>query len=537
MKITNLLKAVATAGAVSLLLGTAASAVTLNTMNGSEPGSIDPALASGDWENRIIGDYIEGLVAEDAKADAIPGQAESWDISEDGLVYTFHLRDGIQWSDGTPVTAADFEFGFRRLFDPATASEYAYLQFPIKGGSEIADGSMAPDSADFGVKAIDDKTLEITLEGPTPYFIQALTHYTAYPVPRHVVEANGADWTNVANVVGNGPFKIVEWVPGNYIKSVKSDTYYDAANVKIDEVYYYVQEDLNAAFNRYRAGEYDILTDLPNDQQAFVRDNLPGEGHFTPFAGIHYYVINQEREPFDDVNIRKALSISINREIIGPDIWGSGEPPAYGWVPPGTANYDVTPYMPDWAATAYGDRVAEAKALMEAAGYTAENPLRLQLRYNTNDNHLRLATAIAGMWKQINVEAELFNSETAVHYDALRAGDYDVGRAGWLLDYSDASNTLELLKGGKEGDMTSWGNNYGHYANAQFDDLLNQAAAEADLVKRADLLSQAEKIGMDEFGAIPLAYYLASNVVKPNISGFEDNPKDIHRTRWLTKTE
>ncbi len=167
MKITQLLKAATAAGAIALLMGGSASAVTLNTMNGSEPGSIDPHKASGDWENRIIGDYIEGLVAEDAHAEAIPGQAESWDVSADGLVYTFHLRSGIQWSDGTPVTAGDFEYAFRRLFNPATASEYAYLQYPIKGGSEIADGSMAVDSADFGVKSIDDKTLEITLEGPT----------------------------------------------------------------------------------------------------------------------------------------------------------------------------------------------------------------------------------------------------------------------------------------------------------------------------------------------------------------------------------
>jgi oligopeptide transport system substrate-binding protein len=539
MKITKLLKAVATAGALALFMGGTAGAVTLNTMNGSEPGSIDPHQASGDWENRIIGDYIEGLVAEDANADAIPGQAESWDISEDGLVYTFHLRDGIQWSDGTPVTAADFEYAFRRLFDPATASEYAYLQYPIKGGSEISDGSMAPDSADFGVKAIDDKTLEITLEGPTPYFLQALTHYTAYPVPRHVVEEHGDNWTNVENVVGNGPFNIVEWVPGNYVKSVKSETYYDAANVQIDEVYYYVQDDLAAAFNRYRAGEYDILTDLPFDQQQFVRDNLPGEGRFAPFAGIHYYVINQEKEPFNDVNVRKALSISINREIIGPDIWGSGEPPAYGWVPPGTANYEGVPqYMPEWASQPYEERVAEAKALMEAAGYTADNPLQLQIRYNTNDNHQRLAVAISAMWEQINVRTELFNAETPVHYDALRAGDFQVGRAGWLLDYSDPSNTLELLKTGtmQDGQM-NWGNNYGRYSNARVDELLDQAAAEADLLKRAQLLGEAEKIAMDEFGAFPLAYYLAANVVKPYIQGFVDNPKDIHRTRWLTKQE
>src|SRR5690606_38323591 len=205
---------------------------------------------------------------------------------------------------------------------------------------------------------------------------------------------------------------------GNYIRSEKNPDYYDAANVKIDEVYYYVQDDLAAAFNRYRAGEYDILTDLPFDQQQFVTDNLPGEGRFAPFAGIHYYVINQEKEPLDDVDIRKALSISINREIIGPDIWGSGEPPAYGWVPPGTANYEgVEQYMPDWAATPYDERVAEARALMEAAGYSADNPLQLQIRYNTNDNHQRLAVAISAMWEQIHVKTELFNAETPVHYD------------------------------------------------------------------------------------------------------------------------
>lgn len=539
MRIASLLKAAATAAAISLLMGTAASAVTLNTMNGSEPGSIDPHLASGDWEDRILGDYMEGLTTEDAEANAIPGQAESWDISEDGLVYTFHLRDGIQWSDGTPVTAADFEYAFRRLFDPATASEYAYLQYPIVGGSEINDGSMPVDSPDFGVKAIDDKTLEIRLEGPTPFFLQALTHYTAYPVPRHVIEEHGANWTQPANIVGNGAYKVVEWVPGNYVRSVKSETYYDAANVQIDEVYYYVQDDLAAAFNRYRAGEYDILTDLPFDQQQFVKDNLPGEGRFAPFAGIHYYVINQEVEPLDDVNVRKALSISINREIIGPDIWGSGEPPAYAWVPPGTANYEgVEPYMPDWASAPYEERVAEARALMEAAGYSADNPLQLQIRYNTNDNHQRLAVAISAMWEQIHVRTELFNAETPVHYDALRAGDYQIGRAGWLLDYSDPSNMLDLLKTGtmQEGTM-NWGNNYGRYSNPEFDSLVEQASTEFDLEARAKLLGQAEKIAMDEFAAIPLAYYLAANVVKPNIEGFVDNPRDVHRTRWLRKTE
>lgn len=539
MKITNVLRSLAIAGALSVAAVGSAQAVTLNMMNGAEPGTLDPHKASGDWQNRIIGDYIEGLVAEDATAEPIPGQAESWEVSDDGLVYTFTLRDGISWSDGTPVTAGDFEFAFRRLFNPATAAEYAYLQYPIKGGSEMAEGSIAPDSADFGVKAIDDKTLEITLEGPTPFFLGALTHYTAYPVPRHVIEEHGDDWTNPANIVSNGPYTVTEWVPGSYVRSVKSETYYDKDSVQIDEVYYYVQDDLAAAFNRYRAGEYDILTDLPADQQAVVRDTMPGEGRFAPFQGIHYYVINQEKAPFDDARVREALSISINREIIGPAIWGSGEPPAYAWVPPGTGNYEgVAPYMPEWAAVPYEDRVAQAKALMAEAGYSTENPLRLQLRYNTNDNHQNLAIAISAMWQEIGVQAELFNSETPVHYDALRAGDFEVGRAGWLNDYSDPSNTLELLQSGTMQDGTmNWGNNYGRYSNETFDELVNAAKSESDLVARAALLGEAEKIAMDDFAAIPLAWYLANNVVKPNITGFEDNAKDVHRTRWLAKTE
>lgn len=538
MKITNVLMAAALGSVFTLGSMSAAQAVTLNMFNGSEPGTLDPHKASGDWQNRIIGDYIEGLVAEDAKADPIPGQAESWTVSDDGLVYTFKLRDGITWSDGVPVTAGDFEYAFRRLFNPATAATYAYLQYPVKGGSEIADGAMPVDSPDFGVKAIDDKTVEITLEAPTPYFLSALTHYTAYPVPRHVIEKVGDAWTAVENIVGNGPYTVKEWVPGSYVKSVKSDSYYDKANVQIDEVMYYTQDDLQAAFNRYRAGEYDILVDLPADQQKTVLDTMPGEGRFAPFQGIHYYVINQEKEPFKNVNIRKALSISVNRELIGPDIWGSGEPPAYAWVPPGTGNYEgVTPYMPEWASLPYEERVAEAKKLMEEAGYTTANPLKLQLRYNTNDNHQNLAIAISAMWQEIGVQAELFNSETPVHYNALRAGDFEVGRAGWLNDYSDPSNTLELLKTGTMVDgAMNWGNNYGRYSNPEFDRLVTEAASDGDLASRAKLLGAAEKLAMDEFAAIPLAWYLANNVVKPSIKGFEDNAKDVHRTRWLTKT-
>jgi oligopeptide transport system substrate-binding protein len=536
MKITQVLKSVVAAGALSVMMSGAAMAVTLNMHNGGDPGSLDPHKVSGDWENRVVGDYLEGLVTEDAFAKPIPGQAESWEMSEDGTVYTFHLRDDIFWTDGEPVTAEDFVYALQRLMDPATASEYAYLQYPIKNALPINSGEIT-DFSQLGVKAIDDKTLEITLENPTPFFLDALMHYTAYPVPKHLVEEFGDAWTDMENIVANGPYKIVEWIPGSYVRSVKNEDYYDAENVQIDEVFYYVLEDQAAALNRYRAGEFDILTDFPADQYAWMQENLPGQAHVEPFLGVYYYVLNQETEPLNDPRIREALSISIMRDVIGPEVLGTGELPAYGWVPPGTGNYVDEPYMPEWVELPYEDRVARATELMTEAGYGPDNPLTLQLRYNTNDNHQRIAVAIAAMWEPIGVNVELFNSEVAVHYDALRAGDFQVGRAGWLLDYNDPVNTLDLLKTGIEqnGEM-NWGNNYGRYSNPDFDALLEQAAVETDLEARAELLFQAETIAMDEFGAIPIYWYVSKNVVSPAISGFEDNVKDIHRTRWLSKS-
>lgn len=534
MKITNVLRAIAVAGALSFAMLGGAQAVTLNLGNGSEPGSLDPHKASGDWENRIIGELFEGLLAEDAHADAIPGQAESWTISDDGTVYTFKLRADAKWSDGAPVTAQNFVDAFQRLFDPKTAAEYAYLQYPIKNSSKIAAG----EAAELGVKAIDDKTLEITLEASTPFFLQALTHYTAYPIRKDLIEKFGDQWTQPANFVGNGPYKLVEWVPGSYLRGQKSETFYGAADLKIDEIKWDNTEDLTAALNRYRAGELDILTDFPADQYQFLQDNYPGQAHVAPFLGIYYYVLNQSKPPLDNVNVRKALSISVLRDVIGPDVLGTGELPAYGWVPPGTANYEGDAYAPAWSTEAYDVRVAEAKKLMEEAGYTPENPLKLQLRYNTNDNHQRIAVAISDMWKQIGVEIELFNAETAVHYDALRAGDFEVGRAGWLMDYSDASNSLDLLKTGvtQDGQM-NWGNNYGRYSNAEFDSLMAQASTELDLSKRAALLHQAEALAMDNFAAIPIYWYVSKNVVSPKITGFVDNAKDINRVRWMSKSE
>lgn len=529
MQFGTVLKGGLVAGLMALAMSGSALGQTLHISNGGEPASLDPHRVSGTWENRIVGDYIEGLVTEDAAAEAIPGVAESWDISEDGTVYTFHLREDSVWSDGVPVTAQDFVFSFQRLMNPETAAGYAYLQYTIKNAEAVNAGDLPLE--ELGVVAIDDRTLEITLENPAPFFLQALTHYTAYPVPQHAVEEFGDNWTRTENIVANGPYIPVEWQPGSHIKSVKNETYYDAANVQIQEVMYYPIDDLVASVNRYRAGEFDMLTDFPADQLSVLEANHPGEADVSPYLGVHYYVFNQNAEKLQDVNVRKALSMAINREVIGANLWGTGELAAYSWVPPGTANYDGMEFRYDWADTPYDERVAEARALIEEAGYSASNPLQLEIKYNTNDNHQRLAVAIAAMWEPLGVQTSFFNSEVAVHYDALQNNDFDsIGRGGWIMDYNDPVNMLDLLKSGID-------YNYGRYSNPEFDALVNASALETDIEARAQILLEAETMAMEDYAALPLAFYVSRNVVSSNVEGFEPNARDVHRTRWMSKTE
>ncbi|NDV86503.1 peptide ABC transporter substrate-binding protein [Aurantimonas aggregata] len=521
---------IAAALALSTVLGvSAAGAVQLNLHNGGDVTSLDPQRLSGDWENRVSGDIFEGLMTEDAKAEPVPGQAESYTLSDDQLVYTFKLREDASWSDGEPVTADDFVFAFRRLLDPANAAEYAYLQYAIKNAEKINKGEIT-DPEQLGVRAIDDRTLEITLEQPTPYFLGSLTHYTAYPLPQHVLEEKGGDWVQIDNIVTNGPYRPIEWIPGSHVLTEKNPEWYDSESLAIDGVKFFTLEDNAAALRRYRAGEFDIITQFPTDQYEWLEENLPGEAHVAPFAGLYYYVLNSSKPPFDDAKVRQALSMAVYREVIGPDILGTGELPAYGWVPPGMANYDGPDVKVDWSELPYPEKLEQAKALLAEAGYGPDKPLDVTLRYNTDDNHKRVAVAIAAMWKPLGVNVELLNTEVKVHYADLRQGDFEVARAGWLADYNDPDNFLNLLKSGVE-------MNYGRWVNPDYDKLLTEAAATTDMAARADLLKQAETLAMAETAAIPIYFYASRSVVSPKISGYEDNAFDIHRTRWLTKAE
>ncbi|RED53964.1 peptide ABC transporter substrate-binding protein [Aestuariispira insulae] len=535
MKAINKLKGISALTAIAIGASVSFSAMpsaawaekVLNIAPMGEPASMDPHYVSGTWENNIVGEMFLGLMTEDPKAEPILGAAESYNVSNDGRVYTFKIRDH-KWSDGTPVTAADFEFSFQRLLDPASATEYAYLMYIIKNGEEVNTGKAKPE--ELAVKAIDDKTLEITLNEPAPYFLAALTHYTAYPVPKHVVEKHGKDWSKPDNIVVNGPYTLASWVPNATVKLVKNPEYFDKESLDLDTLVFHTQEDRVAIQKRFRAGEIDVARDFASDQIGWLQENLPAETKIAPYLGIYYYPMNTQIEPFNDIRVRKALSMAINREAIVNKVLKTGEIAAYSFVPPGIGNYDEPSYV-SWKGMSYKERLDKAKELLAEAGFTKDNPLKFTLRYNTSENHKRVAIAAAGMWKQIGVEAELFNAEVKVHYADLKQADFQIARAAWIGDYNDPQNFLSLLE------KRTGANNYGRYDNDKFNQLMMDAEKEGDIKKRAEIMAKAEAIAMEDQPIIPIYYYVSKNLVSQKVDGWVDNAQDIHRWRYISIKE
>ncbi len=502
--------------------------VTLNRGNSAEPSSIDPHRASGVWENNIIGDMFIGLYTEDIEANPILGAAESHTVSEDGLVHTFILREGHVWSDGAPVTAYDFEFAFQRILSPEMAAEYAAILYVIDNAQEINTGAVT-DFTQLGVRAVDARTLEIHLNRPAPYLPQLLTHYTTFPVPMHVIEEHGDQWARPENIATNGPYVLDDWIPNDHITVVKNPLFYDAENVAVDVVNYFPTDDASSALRRFRAGELDLNTDFPAQQYEWLKENLPEETRTFPYIATTYIAVNTERPPFDDVRIRRALAMAIDRDTIAYQILKTGQTPAYTLVPPLIPNYEAP--QADFAGMSQEDRIAAAQALMREAGYGPDNPLEFVYRYRERVELRRSAVAVRDFWTQIYVDVDLVNTETATHYDDLRAGNFALGDAGWVADYADAENYLFLV------DSNSGQLNYGNYSNPEYDALLAQAAQTPDLAERAAILAQAEAIIMYEMPLIPTTYGVSKAVVGPHVAGWVDNALNIHRTRFISIDE
>ncbi|WP_310620838.1 peptide ABC transporter substrate-binding protein [Flexibacterium corallicola] len=508
---------------------TAAAEVVYHRGNSGDPETLDQHKTSTTSEAHILRDLYEGLVAYSADGQIIPGVATSWTVSQDGLTYTFKLREDAKWSNGDKVVAGDFVYSLRRIMTPATGAKYATVLAAISNSNDILAGDKKPE--ELGVKAIDDATLEITLEAPTPYFIGLLSHQTGLPVHPATVEKYGSDFVKSENFVSNGAFTLKEFVPNDAITAVKNEMFHDAENVKIDTVKYYPTEDKGAALRRFQAGELHSNDDAPMEQVDYMRENLGDQFRVAPWIGTYYYAINHESEGMKDPDVRQALSMSIDREFLADEIWGGTMVAAYSFVPPGIANYGEPAYA-EWKDMDLLDREEKALEILKAKGYSESNPLKVELRYNTSENHKNTAVAIADMWKPLGVEVSLINADLKTHYAHLRdRGDFDVARAGWVADYSDPQNFLFLNESDNDGF------NYARYNNAEYDALMDEAAATLDLEKRADILKQAEVIFMRDLPSLPLLYYGSQNLVSSKVSGYEDNLLNVHPSRFISIAE
>ncbi|MGF7007460.1 peptide ABC transporter substrate-binding protein [Aminobacter sp. BE322] len=526
----NLLKATVFATTLALAAGAvsmpAFAEVVYNRGNSADPESLDPHKTSTVYEAHILRDLFLGLVMQDKDANLIPGAAESWTVSDDGLVYTFKLRQGATWSDGSPVTADDFVYSFRRLEDPATGAEYASMLYPIVKAEEVNTGKAKPE--EIGVKAIDPSTLEVTLKAPTPYFLEMLTHQAAYPVNKAAIEKLGADWIKPGNLVSNGAYTLAEFIPNDRIKLVKNPKFYDAANVKIDVVNYIPTEDRSTAIKRFEAGELDSNDDIPTEQMAELKAKFGDQLRVGAQLGTYYYAMKWDKEPWSNLELRKAVSMAIDRDFIAEKVWQNSMLPSYTMVPPGIEGY--TPVAAEYANMSQIDREDEAKKILEKLGYGPDKPLKMEIRYNTSENHKNTAVAIQEQLKPLGIEVSLVNTDTKTHYGYLeQKGDFDTARVGWIADYKDPETFLGVAR-------KASGNNYSVYNNPKFEEAMDKAAAAGGKPEeRMKDLQEAERIVLEDTGFIPILYYSYKNLVSPKLKGFDENVMDVHPTRFMSK--
>ena len=493
--------------------------------NGEEPQTLDPHLAEGVPSANILRDLFEGLTTTDPDGRIVPGAAIHWDISRDGLTYTFYLDPNGRWSNGDAVTAEDFVWSWRRLVDPQTAAGYSRMLAPVANASAILAGD--DDPANLGVSALNETTFQVLLDDPTPYFLGLLTHPTTYPVHRPSYEAHGNAHVRPGNLVSNGAFVLADWQVRARVELVRNLHYRDAANVIIERVVYFPFEDENTEFNRFRAGDLHWTFQVPSGQFRWLTENMEDALMVAPWFGTYFFSFNLTRYPFqENPDLRRALNLAIDRDIITERVSRFGEIPTFNLVPAGLPDYQ--PPVPEYAEWTQAEREAEALRLYLAAGYSESNPLTVELRYNTSENHRRIAVAMAAMWKQVlGVRTRMVNEEFRVFLqNRAQRRVTQVFRAGWIGDYQDAFSFLELFH-------SAHGRNDAGYNNPSFDRLLEQIAAERIPARRRNLMVEAERKLLADQVILPVFTYVSKRLVDPRLQGWQENVMDQHLSRHM----
>ena len=485
--------------------------------NMAEPGTLDPAKARGTHESWPLQHLFAGLtrVNKDGKVENV--LADKIEVSEDGKVYKVTLKDGLKWSDGNPVTAEDFEFSWKRVLDPKLESQYAYQLYYLAGAEDYNKGKGKAE--DVGVKALDPKTLQVTLKQPTAYFDSLMAFYTYYPVSKKVVEAN-PDWAkDPKTFVSNGPFVLKEWTHNAKIVMDKNPNYFEADKVKIDGIDLDIIEDQSTVYQKYVAGEYNMVVELPTEVTAKLRAENNPELVIGPNVALYYYNLNPAIKPLNNVKVRKALSLALDRKVITDQITQGGQLPATAIVPPGLLD-DTGKEFSDANKDLIKTDVEEAKKLLtEGLAEEKMTPadVKLTILYNTSENHKKIAEAIQQMWnKELGINTTLENVEFKVKIDRENAHQFEISRSGWTGDYLDPMTFVDLW-------LTGASNNYVNYSNPEYDKLVKEAQTSTDKKLRMDNMKKAEKMILEDMAIIPIYFYTHPYAVKPNVKGITKN--------------
>jgi oligopeptide transport system substrate-binding protein len=495
--------------------------------NGEEPETLDPHLAVGVPSSHILRDLFEGLITESPAGDIIPGAALRWNISRNARTYTFYLRRDLTWSNGDSLTAEDFVYSLRRAANPATAANSARMLLPIMNAREVLAGELPVE--ELGVSLLDEFTLQITLTGPTPYFLGLLTNPIAYPVNRKNLEQYGDQFSRPGNLVSNGAYVLAEWSPRVEIVLEKNPAFRESELTLVERVHYLPIADHSTEIQAFRAGQIDWTNQVPNNQFKWLQKNYPDELVVSPWMGSYFFGFNLTREPFvDNPSLRMALILAVDRQILTDKVAQFGEQPSYSLVPPGIEGY--VPFSPEYADWTQEERNHEARRLYEQAGYSEDRPLRLVIRYNTSENHKKMALAVASMWKQVlGVNTTLVNEEFRVFLqNRAQKVLTQVFVAGWISDYNDPYSFLEMFR-------TGHGRNDYGYSNSTFDALLDQVGTERVRARRERLMFEAERVLMSDNVIIPLYTYVTKRLVSRQLKGWQNNVMDHHQTRHMFK--
>ncbi|NNE60146.1 MAG: peptide ABC transporter substrate-binding protein [Woeseia sp.] len=501
----------------------------LNRGVGAEPESLDPHHARTTQAHTVQRDLFEGLTAYSADGQLIPAAAERWEISDDGLTYTFWLRPDARWSNGEPLTAEDFVYSFRRLMNPATAAFYAEHLIAIENAAAIVAGEEEPEA--LGARAVTQRQLVLQLEYPVPYFIGLLALPSASPVYAPSIEEHGERFARAGNLVSNGAYRLDAWELGAFIELSRNPHYWDNANTAISKVRFHVTVEPAAELNRYRAGELDVTATVPSEAYAQVARDRPDELRVAPFLSTYFYGLNLSKPKLrENLDLRRALSMAIDREVLTEKVTARGERPAYSWVPPGVLNYEPARF--GYADLPREERHEMARRSYAAAGYGPDQPLAIEIRYNSAETHERIALAIQAMWRDVlGFEAKLVNEEFRVLVANIRErSETEVFRLSWNGDYNDANSFLSMFESDNPSNLTA-------YSNPSFDALMKSAAQQTDALRRRMYLEEAEHVMLDDHPVVPLYFHVSKHLVRREIRGWQDNVLDFHYSQHLSFSE